>query len=56
MRPVHVPSREELVDREGEQIIAAAETVISPVLTKKRKTNVTAEKAWAFPCSKIKPF
>jgi hypothetical protein len=41
---------------EGERVIAAAETVISQVLTEKRTTNGTAKKAWAFPCSKIKPF
>ena len=42
--------------REGEWIIAAAETVINPVLTEKRFTNVAAKKAWTIPCSKAEPF
>jgi hypothetical protein len=47
-------TREELA--EGEWIIAAAETVINPLLTEKRFTHVTAKKAWAIPCSKTGPF
>jgi len=41
---------------EGEWIIAAAETVINPVLTEKRFAHVTAKKTWAIPCSKAEPF
>jgi len=36
MRHVLAPIREEPEDREGEWIIAAAETVINPVLPEKR--------------------
>ena len=41
---------------EDEPKIIAAGAVTNPVLLEKRLVNVTAKKAWAFPCSKIKPF
>jgi len=50
MRPAPVPTREEL--GEGGWIIAAAETVINPVIAEKRLNNVTAKKAWGAPCFK----
>ena len=54
MRHVLVPVMEEL--GEGEWNIVAAETVINLVFPGKRLVNVTAKKAWAFPCSKTKAF
>jgi len=47
-------TREEL--GEGEWKLLAAGTVINPVFPGKRLANVTAKKAWAFPCFKTKPF
>jgi hypothetical protein len=42
--------------KEGEWKLVAAGTVINPVFPGKRLANVTAKKAWAFPCFKTKPF
>ena len=55
MRRVPAPGREDLEDREGEWIIAAAETVINPVLTEKRFTHGAAKKAWVILCSMTGP-
>jgi hypothetical protein len=54
MRPVPVPTREE----PGEEgwIIAAAETVINPVIAEKRLNDDTAKKAWEVPCFKTELF
>jgi hypothetical protein len=53
MKPVPVPTREE--PGEGEWIIAAAETVINPVIAEKRLNNVAAKKAREVPCFKTEP-
>ena len=51
----HDPAETREEQEEDEWIIAAAETVINPVLTGKRFANGTAKKAWAIPCSKTEP-
>jgi hypothetical protein len=53
MRHVLGPTRE---GREGEWIIAAAETVINPVFAEKRLSNVAAKKAWEVSCFKTELF
>ena len=54
MRHGHAPVTEE-PGEDGWRIIAAG-TVTKRVFPGERLVNVTAKKAWAFPCSKIKPF
>jgi hypothetical protein len=54
MRPVHVPTREGL--GEGGWIIAAAETVINPLIAEKRLNRVTAKKTQEVPCFKTELF
>jgi hypothetical protein len=56
MRHVLAPTGEDPEGKEGEWIIAAAETVINPVLAEKGLTHVTAKKAWAIPCFKTELF
>jgi hypothetical protein len=41
---------------EGEWIIAAAETVINPVLGERRFNSVTAKKPWPISSSKVQLF
>jgi hypothetical protein len=54
VRHVLALEREEL--KEGEWKLVAAGTVINPAFPGKRLANVTAKKAWAFPCFKTEPF
>jgi hypothetical protein len=56
MRHGLAATREDLEGEEGEWIIAAVGTVINPLLAETRLHNVTARKAWGFPCFKTKPF
>jgi hypothetical protein len=56
MRHVLAPTGGDPGGREGEWIIAAAETVINPVFAEKRLTNGTTKKAWEVPCFKTETF
>jgi hypothetical protein len=54
VRHVLGPAAEDL--EEGEWNLAAAETAINRIFPGESIANGSREKAWAFPCSKIKPF
>jgi hypothetical protein len=57
VRHVLAPTREDLVDREGECIIAVEGTVINSVFAEKRlANNVTAKKRWEATCFKTASF
>jgi hypothetical protein len=57
VRHVLAPTREDLVDREGECIIAVEGTVINSVFAEKRlANNVTAKKSWEATCFKTASF